>query len=147
MKSIVIGSDHVGLDLKQPIKEYLIEKGYEVKDFGVFTGDRMNYPEIAFRVGKVVAKGEYESGILICGTGVGMSIAANKVKGVRAAHVSEPYSSKMAKMHNNANILCMGSRVVGVELAKMIVDEWLNSQYEGGRHQIRVDLINEYENK
>ena len=105
------------------------------------SADRADYPVFAERVAKKVAAGEYELGMLFCGTGIGISISANKVKGIRAAVCTEPFSAKMSRMHNNANILCMGARVVGLDLAKMIVDEWLNAEFEGGRHAKRVELI------
>ncbi len=144
MKRIVIGSDHAGFALKEPIKEYLSVKGYEVEDYGVFSEERANYPEKAFKVAEAVAGGEFEFGILVCGTGIGMSIAANKVNGIRAAHIESVYSALMAKKHNNANILCMGARVIGMEVAKMAVDAWLESDFEGGRHYDRVKMIDDY---
>ncbi|MBO4364203.1 MAG: ribose 5-phosphate isomerase B [Clostridia bacterium] len=147
MKMYAIGSDHAGIDLRNEIKAHLEAKGVEVRDFGTFERSGCNYPDIAEAVGKSVASGECEAGVLICGTGLGMSIAANKVAGVRAACVSEPFSAKMAKQHNNANIICFGARVVGSEVAKMIVDEWFGAEFLGGRHQMRVDMISEIEKK
>lgn len=147
IKTIGIGNDHTGIALKQTISDYLKEKGYTVINYGV---DELvkddHYPQIAYPVARDVTTGKLDCAILICGTGIGMSLAANKVHGIRAVVVSEPYSAKMAKVHNNANILCFGARVVGVELAKMIVDQWLNHEYEGGRHQIRLDMIDAIEN-
>lgn len=105
----------------------------------------MDYPEAAFKVAKAVSHGHCNFGVLICGTGVGMSLAANKVRGIRAVVCSEPYSAKMARQHNDANILCLGARVVGPDLARMILDIWLSEPFEGGRHQNRVDMINNYE--
>lgn len=142
-----IGNDHTGVELKNIIKAHLEEKGVEVKDFGTQSTTASDYPLISEAVARSVASGECERGIVICGTGVGVSIVANKVKGIRACCCSEPYSAKLAKMHNDANVLCFGSRVVGRELAKMIVDEWFNAEYEGGRHATRVALISEIENK
>ncbi len=111
------------------------------------TPESCNYPEFGEKVGRAVVSGEVDCGILICGTGVGISLAANKVKGVRAVVCSEPYSAKLSKQHNNTNILAFGARVVGIELAKMIIDEWLGAEFEGGRHQTRVDMIMAIENK
>ena len=127
--------------------EYLEEKGYEVINYGTNTPESCNYPEFGEKVGRAVVSGEVDCGILICGTGVGISLAANKVKGVRAVVCSEPYSAKLSKQHNNTNILAFGARVVGIELAKMIIDEWLGAEFEGGRHQTRVDMIMAIENK
>ncbi len=138
---IAIGSDHGGYELKNHIIAHLKDKGIEYKDFGCFSEDSVDYPDIAKAVGEAVAGGEYQSGILVCGTGIGISIAANKVKGIRAALCSDVYSAKMTKVHNNANIICMGGRVIGRELAFMIVDAWLDAEFEGGRHQQRIDKI------
>ena len=141
---IGIGNDHSALELKAEIVE---EKGHEVVDYGTYTAESCDYPAYGEAVGRAVASGEVEQGILICGTGLGISLAANKVKGVRAAVCSEPYTAKMARAHNNCNILAFGARVVGAELAKMIVETWLNTEFEGGRHQRRVDMIMEIEDK
>ncbi len=142
---IGIGNDHSALELKAEIIELLKEKGHEVVDYGTYTTDSCDYPMYGEKVGRAVASGEVEQGILICGTGLGISLAANKVKGVRAAVCSEPYTAKMARQHNNCNILAFGARVVGAELAKMIVETWLNTEFEGGRHERRVDMIMEIE--
>ena len=142
-----IGNDHTGVALKELIKKFIEEKGYEVKDFGTQSTDASNYPDIAEAVSQVVASGQCERGILICGTGVGMSIAANKVRGIRAVCCSEPFSAKLSKQHNNANILCFGSRVVGSELAKMIVENWMDAEFQGGRHEVRVNMIRDIENR
>ncbi len=142
-----IGNDHTGVALKEIIKKFVEEKGIEVKDFGTQSTDASNYPEIAESVANAVASGECERGILICGTGVGISIAANKVKGIRAVCCSEPFSAKLSKQHNNANILCFGARVVGTELAKMIVESWIDAEFQGGRHQVRIDMIQDIENR
>lgn len=144
---IALGSDHGGLELKNTIIEYLNEKGIEIKDFGTYTKDSCNYPKYGELVAEAVAADEYELGILVCGTGLGISLAANKVKGIRAACVSDVFSAKMSRAHNNANILSLGDRVVGKGLALEIVENWLNTEFEGGRHQTRVDLITEIEVK
>lgn len=142
---LAIGGDHVGQLLKPEIVKYLEELGHEVEDFGPHTTDRTDYPKYAEKVGTEVAAGNFDGGILICGTGVGISIAANKVKGIRAVVCSEPYSAKLSKEHNNTNILAFGSRVVGLDLAKMIVKEWLEAEFEGGRHGNRVNMIEDIE--
>ncbi len=147
MMKIAIGGDHVGQLLKPEIIEFLKKLGHEVKDFGTYTTERTDYPIYAKQVAESVVNGEYDKGVLICGTGVGISIAANKVKGVRAVCCSEPYSAKLSRQHNDTNILAFGSRVVGLELAKMIVEEWLSAEYEGGRHAKRVEMISEIEEK
>ena len=144
---IGIGNDHAALEMKNQVMEYLEEKGYEVINYGTNTPESCNYPEFGEKVGRAVVSGEVDCGILICGTGVGISLAANKVKGVRAVVCSEPYSAKLSKQHNNTTILAFGARVVGIELAKMIIDEWLGAEFEGGRHQTRVDMIMAIENK
>jgi len=142
---IAIGNDHVAVDMKWEIKEYLESKGHEVINVGTDSTERFNYPVSGYKVGKMVANGEVDCGVLICGTGVGISLAANKVKGVRAAVCSEPYTARLTKQHNNANIIAFGARVIGIETAKMIVDEYLNAEFEGGRHQTRIDMIHEIE--
>ena len=142
-----IGNDHTGVALKEIVMKFLEEKGIQVKDFGTQSTEASNYPEIAEVVANAVASGECERGILICGTGVGMSIAANKVKGIRALVCSEPFSAKLSKQHNNSNILCFGARVVGSEMAKMIVENWVDAEYQGGRHQTRVDMISDIEKR
>jgi ribose 5-phosphate isomerase B len=144
---IGIGNDHTAVDLKNIIKEYLESKGHEIVNYGTEDRERCDYPVYGEKVARAVVAGEVEKGILICGTGVGISLSANKVKGIRAVVCSEPYTAKLSKMHNNTNILAFGSRVVGVEMAKMIVDAWMDAEYEGGRHQRRVDMIAEIENQ
>ncbi len=144
---IAIGSDHAGFKLKEEIKKFLEEKGMEVIDFGTNFEERVDYPDYAIPLAESVAKGEEDLGILICGTGIGMSIAANKVKGIRASLVSDVYSAHSAREHNNANVLCMGGRVLGTELAKEITNAWLNAKFLGGRHERRINKIAEYENK
>lgn len=138
---LAIGNDHVAIEMKNEIKAYLENKGIEVLDVGTNSPERFNYPISGYKVGKLVANGAVDGGVLICGTGVGISLAANKVQGVRACVCSEPYTAKLSKQHNNANIIAFGARVVGIETAKMIVDEWLAAEFEGGRHQRRIDLI------
>lgn len=142
---LAIGNDHVAVDYKWEIKKYLEDKGIEVINVGTDSSERFNYPVSGYKVGKMVANGEVDGGVLICGTGVGISLSANKVHGVRACVCSEPYTARLCKQHNNANIIAFGARVVGIEEAKMIVDEWLNAKYEGGRHQIRLDMMKEIE--
>ena len=138
---IAIGADHGGFELKEHIVKYLKDKGVDVKDYGTYSEDSVDYPDCAAPVCKAVQNKEAECGILICGTGIGISMAANKYKGIRAALCSDVYSAKMTKQHNNANIICLGGRVTGRELAFMIVDAWMNAEFEGGRHQNRIDKI------
>lgn len=144
---IAFGSDHVGLELKPTIMEYVKELGYEVSDLGTYSRERTDYPIYGEKVGRAVASGEADLGIAICGTGVGISLAANKVRGIRAVVCSEPYSAKLSREHNNTNVLAFGSRVVGSELAKLIVKEWLDAKFLGGRHERRVKQLSEIENK
>ena len=143
---IAIGADHGGFDLKEQVKKHLDERNIEYKDFGTFSGEAVDYPVIAKAVGEAVAKGEAECGILVCGTGIGMSIAANKVKGIRAACCSDTFSARFTKMHNNTNVLCFGGRVLGAGLALDIVDAYLDAEFEGGRHEKRVNMIMDIEN-
>lgn len=142
---LAIGNDHVAVELKNIIKEHLEGKGIEVIDVGTNSPERFNYPISGYKVARLVADGKVDGGVLICGTGVGISLAANKVHGIRACVCSEPYSARLSKQHNNTNIIAFGARVVGSELAKMIVDEWLDAKYEGGRHQVRIDMLKEIE--
>ena len=142
---IALASDHVGIELKSAVIEHLDALGLPCKDFGTYGTDRCNYPEYAYKAASAVSKGECEKGVLICGTGVGISIAANKVKGIRCVCCSEPYSALLSRQHNNTNMLAMGARVVGRDLALMILDAWLEGQYEGGRHQVRLDQITQIE--
>lgn len=138
---IAIGNDHVAVEMKHHIVKYLQEKGHEVVNFGTNSDERCDYPVYGKKVADAVASGECERGILICGTGIGISLAANKVKGIRAAVCSEAYSARLTRQHNDANIIAFGARVVGQATAEMIVDEFLNTEYEGGRHQRRIDMI------
>jgi ribose 5-phosphate isomerase B len=137
---IAIGSDHAGFALKQSLLQHLRTK-VKVKDFGVFAEKRADYPDIAFKVAKAISRGEFDRGILICGTGIGMSIAANKVGGVRAACCNDVYLAKMSRRHNDANVLCLGGRVIGGGLAWEIVSVWLAEEFEGKRHKRRVEKI------
>jgi ribose 5-phosphate isomerase B len=144
---IAIASDHAALEMKEAIKEYLHERGDAVEDLGTYAKERVDYCDYGFQVGEAVASGKYERGIIFCGTGVGISISANKVKGIRAVVCSEPYSAKLSRAHNDTNVLALGARVVGIELAKMIVDTWLSTPFEGGRHGDRIRKIAEYEQR
>ena len=144
---IAIGSDHAAVGFKIQIIDYLLNKGFQIKDFGTYSAERVDYCDYGFIVGEAVASGEFDCGIIFCGSGIGISIAANKVKGIRCVVCSEPYSAKLSREHNNTNVLSIGVRVVGVELAKMIIDEWLNTAFEGGRHAGRIEKIAKYENK
>ena len=169
---IAIGNDHSAVELKNIIVDFLKEKGIEVLNLGTDSSESCDYPVYGEKVGRAVVSGEADLGIAICGTGLGISLAANKtgtadcdlgiaicgtglgislaankVKGVRACVCSEPYTAVMSRRHNDANVLCFGARVVGSELAKMIVDEWINAEFEGGRHQRRVDMIMAIEEK
>lgn len=147
MKRIAFGCDHVGFILKEEILAHLRATGIEAIDKGTWSDERTDYPRFASAVAEAVMNGEADGGILICGTGVGISITANKFPGIRAVVCSEPYSAQLSRQHNNTNILAFGSRVVGLELAKMIVDAWLNAEFEGGRHQVRVAAIGQVEQR
>lgn len=142
---LAIGSDHGGFELKGHIVEHLKEKGIEVKDYGVYCEDSVDYPDCAKPVCEAILNGSAELGILICGTGIGISMAANKFHGIRAALCGDVFSAKMAKEHNNANIICLGGRVTGRELVCMIVDTFLEAKFQGGRHQQRIDKIHAIE--
>lgn len=149
---IGFGCDHAAIDLKNELVEYMTEKGYECVDYGTDYDDngeiiKCDYPRKGQEVGEALVAGEIEYGVLMCGTGIGISMAANKVPGVRAAVCSEPYSAKLTKMHNDSNIIAFGARVVGSELAKMILDEFFGAEFEGGRHKTRVDMIADVEAK
>lgn len=145
---IGIGNDHVALAMKKEIAHYIYEKyGYEVVDFGTNSKERFDYPVAGESVANAVIDGSIDYGIVICGTGVGISLAANKVNGIRCVTCSEPYSARLSKQHNNTNMLAFGARVIGIELAKDIVDAWLSSKFEGGRHQHRIDMIEKIEEK
>lgn len=145
---IGFGNDHAAVELKFTLMEYLSAKGYDCVDFGSCSAEeKLDYPIAGQRVAEAIAEGRIDKGVLICGTGIGISIAANKVPGIRAAVCSEPYSAKLTVQHNNANIIAMGARVVGSELAKMIVDEFFHAKFEGGRHENRIRLIKDIEDK
>ena len=142
---IAIGCDHAAYTFKEDIKAYLTEKGHTLIDKGCYSAERADYPDHGIAVGEAVASGEAERGVVICGSGIGISIAANKVKGVRCALCSEPLSARLSRNHNDANVLAMGARLIGLEMGKAIVDEWLVAEFEGGRHCGRIDKISRYE--
>ena len=142
---LAIGSDHAGFDLKETIKKHLEERGLTVQDFGTFDKSSCHYPVFAEKVARSVASGESDRGILVCGTGIGMSMAANKVHGIRAAAVSDCFTAKATRQHNDANILCIGERTVGPGLAMMLADLFVDTEFEGGRHQTRIDMMMELE--
>ncbi|MBO4873234.1 MAG: ribose 5-phosphate isomerase B [Lachnospiraceae bacterium] len=142
---IGIGCDHAAFSMKEEIRAYLTAKGHEVTDYGTYSEARCDYPVYGEKVALAVKNGEVERGVLICGTGVGISLAANKVQGIRAAVCSEPYTAQMAVRHNHAQIIAFGARVIGIDMAKMITDAFLEASCEGGRHAKRVELIREIE--
>ena len=143
--SIAIGSDEIAFEFKEIIKSYISELGHDVADYGVYNENPVLYPDIAVKVAQAIADGKHERGILICGTGIGMAIAANKVPNIRAAVCHDPYSTERARKSNNAQIMTMGARIIGIELAKFLVSTWLDSEFEGGRSKMKVDKISEYE--
>lgn len=144
---IAVGSDHLALDLKNTICQFLQEKGVDYYDFGTLTLEPVDYPDIAEIVAEAIAKGDFDRGLLLCGTGLGMAIAANKVRGIRAATCHDVYSAERARKSNNAQIMTMGSQVIGPELAKMLVDAWLNSEFQGERSAPKVAKIMQIEEK
>ena len=144
---IYVGSDHGGFELKEHVTEYLKEKGLKFEDCGTFTADSCDYPDIAENVANKVVSDKGSFGILVCGTGIGISIAANKVKGIRAACCSDTFSARYTRKHNDANILCFGGRVIGPGMAEELIDAFLESDFEGGRHSKRVAKITAIENK
>ena len=144
---IAIGNDHSAVELKNIIVDFLKEKGIEVLNLGTDSSESCDYPVYGEKVGRAVVSCEADLGIAICGTGLGISLAANKVKGVRACVCSEPYTAKLSRMHNNSNVLAFGARVVGSELAKMITEAWLDAKFEGGRHERRVQMLMDIENR
>ena len=144
---IVIGCDHGGFEHKNAIVEHLKSKGHEVVDFGIYENKSVDYPDIAVKVCEQITSGNCERGILVCGTGIGMSLAANKVNGIRAAACSEHFSAKYTRLHNDSNIICLGGRVIGVGTALELVDLFVETEFEGGRHQTRVDKVMAIENK
>ncbi len=139
---IAFGNDHAGFDQKAELVEYLKSLGHEVTDYGTDSSDRVDYPDYAFKVGEAVAAGDQDFGILVCGTGIGMSIAANKVRGIRAANVTMPDVAPFARAHNNANVLTLSARYVDVDTNKLIIKKFLETEFEGGRHEGRVNKIN-----
>lgn len=141
--TIAIGNDHAATAYKNRLAEHLKEKGFEVINYGTDTTESCDYPVFAKKVGKAVVSGEADFGILICGTGIGMSIAANKVKGVRASLCTDLVMAEYTRLHNDSNVLCMGARIIAYEMAEMIADKYLSTKFEGGRHQRRVDMIEE----
>lgn len=145
ISTIALGADHAGFQLKEALKGWLIEHGYQVVDHGTHTAESVDYPDYAAQVAEAVADHKVERGVLVCGTGIGMTIAANKVPGVRAALCSDLYTARMSREHNDANVLCLGARVVGVGLALDIVAAWLDARFEGGRHQRRIEQIADIE--
>ena len=144
---IAIGNDHAAVDMKLGVKAHLESRGIEVIDMGTHTSDSCDYPVYGEKVGRAVASGEADLGIAICGTGVGIAMAARKVKGIRACVCSEPCTARLSRMHNDSNVLAFGARIIGMEMAKMITDAWLDAEYEGGRHQRRIDQLMEIENR
>ena len=144
---IAIGSDHGGYLLKEDIKKHLEEKGYEFKDFGTDSTASCDYPVYAEKVCRAIQSGECEKGILVCGTGIGMSMCANKCKGIRAAVCGDHFSAEFTRKHNNANVLCLGARVIGAGVAMQLVDIFLTTEYEGGRHEKRVEMMMQLENE
>lgn len=143
---IAIGNDHAALELKNHIVDYLLKEGHEVVNFGTDTPASTDYPIYGARVAHAVANGECERGVVICGTGIGISISANKVRGIRCALCSEPVSAKLTRQHNDANVLAMGARIIGPAMAEEIVHTFLTTEFEGGRHSRRIDLITKLEN-
>ena len=144
---IGVGNDHVALVYKEEISRHLREQGHDIVDYGTDSPEPTDYALWGERVAEAVASGEVERGIVICGTGEGIGIAANKVPGIRCCICSEPFSARLSRQHNDANMLAFGARVVGIEVAKMIVDEWMSAEFLGGRHQRRIDLISHIEQK
>jgi ribose 5-phosphate isomerase B len=142
---VIAGSDHAGLALRAEAVKVAAEAGFEVEDLGPFSGESVDYPDYARRVAEAVAEGRARLGLLVCGTGIGMSIAANKVKGARAAHCASEYEARMARLHNDANVLCIGERVVGLGLGAAIVKAFLETRFEGGRHERRVQKLKDME--
>ncbi|NPA17084.1 MAG: ribose 5-phosphate isomerase B [Aquificae bacterium] len=144
---VAVGSDHAGFEYKEIVKKHLEQKGYQVIDKGTYSTESVDYPVYGEAVARAVASGEADRGIVICGTGIGISIAANKVKGVRAALCTNEYMARMARKHNDANVLAFGARVLGIDVALGIVDEFFSTEFEGGRHERRVNLIKKIEKK
>lgn len=146
-KPIVMGADHMGLPLKDAIRDYLLKKGYQVDDMGVNTGDPVDYPDVGAKVAEAVGAGHYERGILVCGTGAGMAIVANKVPGVRAVAVQDPYTAERAVASNNAQIVTFGAQIIGPQVAEKLIDIWLDSEFQGGRSAPKVAKIDSLDEK
>ncbi len=144
---IALGCDHGGLEHKNAILEHLKSRGFEVEDFGIYEQVSVDYPDIAIKVANAIKEGVCQRGILVCGTGIGMSLAANKVKGIRAAVCSEHFSAKYTRLHNDSNILCLGGRVIGIGTALELADLFVNTEFEGGRHAARIDKITAIEER
>jgi len=142
---IVLACDHGGFQLKEALKEHLTKSGYDISDIGVYNTDSVDYPDYGKRAAEMVALGQCDRGIIICGTGIGISIAANKVKGIRCALCTNEYMAKMSRLHNNSNMLALGERVLGKGIAMDIADAWLSAEFEGGRHELRVNKLMEIE--
>ena len=138
---VAFGCDHAGFALKAPVVDHLKEMGYEVVDFGCYTPERVDYPAQGEKVARAVAGGECDRGVLICGTGIGISLAANRIKGIRCVNASEEYTVKLSRHHNNSNVLSVGARVIGTEKAISLMDTFLTEEFDGGRHQRRIDLV------
>lgn len=138
---IAIGADHAGFELKNALVEHLNYKDIKVEDFGCYSGEKVDYPVIAKDIARKVAEGEFDKGIIVCGSGIGVAIAANKIKGIRAVVCHDLYSARMSRTHNDANVLALGGRIIAPELACEIVNLWLQTGFEGGRHKLRVDMI------
>lgn len=142
---IGVGSDHAAFEFKEKMKNFIASKGFDVMDYGTCSAERVDYCDYGFKVAEAVASGECDSAVIFCGTGAGISISANKVKGIRCVVCSEPYTAKLSRQHNDTNILALGARVIGDELAKMIIEVWLFTDFKGGRHKERIDKISAYE--
>ena len=147
VSTVALGADHAGFELKEALKAWLIDSGYQVLDFGTHSPESVDYPDYASQVAEAVADHKVERGVLVCGTGIGMAIAANKMPGVRAALCSDLYTARMSREHNDANVLTLGGRLMGREMALDILRMWLESEFLGGRHQRRVDKIDEIERR
>jgi ribose 5-phosphate isomerase B len=146
-KPIVIGADHMGLPLKDAIRDYLVKKGYQVNDMGVNAADPVDYPDVGAQLAEAVGRGEFERGILVCGTGAGMAIVANKVPGVRAVAVQDPYTAERAVASNNAQIITFGAQIIGPQVAEKLIDIWLASEFQGGRSAPKVEKIDKLDEK
>ena len=147
MLVIALGADHAGWELKEALKAWLIESGHQILDFGTHSPQSVDYPDYALQVGEAVASGKAERGLLVCGTGIGMAMTANKVPGIRAALCSDPFMARMSREHNDANVLTLGGRLMGPEMALDILRRWIETDFAGGRHQRRVDKIADIERR